>query len=206
MIIIGPCGFSVRPFLFEGSIAGRTDKEEEMKKYVILVAALLLIGGTAGAEGIYTALFVAEGVTPPEINCEESPIPYSIYSVRVWINNDITDGLKGCRFDIDSGPDLISDLTLNPEMPVIVGGDFVFPECRYEEWVWICIYSLFYTGTPHQLKFIPEPESGVMDVATCRSESFPAEELFAGNQFGVNQPAGTDSENSSWGAVKSLYR
>ena len=177
-----------------------------MKKMVILIAAILMIYSAMVKSEPYSIVFVEEGVEPEVGSCELYPALYAEYLVRIWVHNDTVDGFISCRVDIDPGSDLITGMQYNPGLPVITEGNFAFPECQYDQWVWLCIYTIFYTGTPHYLTFIPDSNSGEMNITTCGTEEYPVKELLAGNEFGVNQPCVQDAGEDSWGAVKEIYR
>ncbi|MFO7915961.1 MAG: hypothetical protein R6U43_09770 [Candidatus Krumholzibacteriales bacterium] len=177
-----------------------------MKKGIIFIAAILMVIVQAGKSEPYSIIFVEEGAEPGAGNCDLYPALYAEYQVRIWVQNDTADGFISCRLDIDTGDDAITGKQYNPDFPVITEGNFAFPECQYDQWVWLCVYSILYSGTPHYLAFIPDSNTGEMNVTTCRTENYPVEDLPAGNEFGVNQPCVYDAGEESWGAVKAVYR
>ena len=177
-----------------------------MKKTMLLIAVIMMVMAPDVQSQPYSIIFVEEGVEPEVGSCDLYPALYGEYRVRIWIHNDTVDGFVSCRLDIDPGTDLITGRQYNPDLPVITEGNFTFPECQYDQWVWLCIYTICYSGTPHYLTFIPDPDTGEMNITTCRTEEFPVENLPAGNQFGVNQPCVQDAAEESWGAVKEICR
>jgi len=178
-----------------------------MKKGILFLTILALCTGSVYAEGPYTALWFTEGEDPSIGNCDVMPMPLAPYSARVWIYNDPADGFISCRLGVDPGTDVISSITRNPEMPItITEGNYVFPECKYDQWVWLFSCELVYMGTPTTLKFIPDQNTGNFNISTCRTDEYPVEGLTAGNEFGVNTDCVLDADVNSWGAVKSIYR
>lgn len=179
-----------------------------MKIYiVVLSSALIIFTGVAYAGGPYTVLWFTEDEDPSTGICDVSPALLSTYYVRVWIYNNPVDGFISCMLGVDSGNDIINSITRNPDMPInITEGNYAFPECRYDQWVWLFSCELVHMGTPTRLRFTADSNTGNFNISTCRTDGYPVEELTAGNEFGVNQDCVTDADISSWGVVKSIYR
>ena len=139
-----------------------------------------------------------------------SPAPYSVVKFRLWIYIENTSrGLTGFELGIDFNIGACMESSVNPGVPSIVGDISstafagAFEECQNTQFVWISKYSMYYPGTPHYVNTVPYSETGNYIVTSCE-EGNPKYPFLEVNQFGVN--ICPDTESSSWGALKSLFR
>jgi hypothetical protein len=90
-------------------------------------------------------------------------------------------------------------------------GAICYFECK-RDWVWIARQTL-YVERPNEtiVEIIPRYEGGVIKVLSC-DEGHPVEPVIKLTNLYINydpegpECLGTSTNNSSWGAIKSLYR
>jgi len=187
-----------------------------MKRILLLAFALALVVTvtvSAGAKTLWGHPYIAM-YNPGEDHyyCGITvPAPYSPYEIWVWILPGVN-GLKGFSFTIDLGDDLCTGVTNNPDLispadsPVEgTGWTGYFSSCHYD-WVWLTKLSMIALSTaPHCVDISEHPDTGEVEAIDC-TEGNPAVPLTVLNSFCVNTPCVVDARDSSWGAVKSIYR
>jgi hypothetical protein len=164
-------------------------------KCLIIAAAVLCIysAGSGAYPDQYTARLLTEGDDPTVEICEASPAILTTVYIRLWINNDVSRGLKGFEMGIDFNSEDIISATRNPDIPLIIGDlattafAGAFQECRMNEWVWIAKYQDIYLGTPHMIETVANSDTGNYIVTSCESD-FPQYPLNQGCSFGINIP------------------
>lgn len=187
-----------------------------MTRILFLAFALaLVVMGTvsSGAKTLCGHPYIAMyNVGEDRLDCGfTAPASYTPYEIWVWILPDVN-GLKGFSFTIDMGNDLCAGVTNNPDLvypadsPIEeTGWTGYFSSCHYD-WVWLTKLSMIAVSiTPHCVEIIGHPDTGAVEAMDC-TEGNPAVPLTVLNSYCVNTPCVVDARDSSWGAVKSIYR
>ncbi len=181
-----------------------------MKRVIMAVVVLSFLASAAYAGPNFYVAMYNPGEDRPDCGATVSAL-YEAYSIWVWIlPND--DGLKGFDFKIVLNGDICTANTDNPDLSVTMnsptsadGWVGTFSGCM-TEWTWLTKLDLVVTNLdPHYVEIIENPETGAVEATDC-TEGYPINDLIVLNNYGVNTPCQTDAENSSWGAVKSMYR
>jgi len=183
-----------------------------VKKAILLTAALLLLAaGAANAQyiGLYAdgdhTTWCASGV--------------GFYPVDMWVWN--LPGPLGqicAEFMVSYPPNVItSTITWNDPIISVTLGDLssglsvCYISC-YWDWNWTAHQLLYVTDpTPTYCEIVPHPEVGVYQFANCEP-GYPTEpttkltNLFLNYGPGDPECEGTAVEETSWGAIKSLYK
>jgi len=181
-----------------------------MKKIILTVAVLALLAGTAYAgPNFYVGMYNA-GDTRPDCGATAAA-PYTPYEIWVWIlPSDL--GLKGFDFKMVLNGDICTGNTDNPQLSVTmnsptadVGWVGTFTGCM-TEWTWLTKLSMLAaTVDPHYVEIIENPTTGAVEATDC-TDGYPINPLIVLNSYGINAPCEVDAQDSSWGAVKSMYR
>ena len=180
-----------------------------MKKVIMTIAVLALLAGSAYAGPNYYVAMYNAGDTRPD--CGYSGAVYSQYELWVWILPG-DEGLKGFDFKIIMSSDVKMANVDNPDLSVTIndpthldGWVGTFSGCFYD-WVWLTkLTFLLIDPLPHYVEIIDNPTTGAVEATDC-TPGYPIRDLIVLNAYGVGQPCMSDSEDSSWGAVKALYR
>jgi len=103
-----------------------------------------------------------------------------------------------------------SSLTVNPGIAYTQGDlesgiNVQFQSCMYG-WVWTHHQTLYITDTdPDWIYIVAHPGEGSYYFTTC-IDGYPSEGVMVVNHLAVNQPCVIATEETSWGAIKSLYK
>ncbi len=182
-----------------------------MKKILLTVVVLALLAGTAYAGPNYYVAMYNEGEDRPDCGATVTSL-YQEFHVWVWILPGDLD-LKGFDFKISlPGGDICTANEDNPNLSVTmnsptsdVGWVGTFSGCM-TGWTWLT--KLTFVNTildPHYIEIINNPETGAVEATDC-TEGYPIHDMIVLNAYGINAPCETDAQDSSWGAVKSMYR
>ena len=185
-----------------------------MKKTLMVVLALVLISGSASATtlfGIFTS-----GTTHTESDLQATaPAAYMPYTIYCWMYRDPSiSGIRGWELSIvDSG---VGDMTMGEIVYTPAAGSIGSPfsetagwavamngaACVTDDWsVVATINMLNMDPLCHTLTLVPSTLTGFQKMIDCENTEH---NLFLISTMGVNC-AGTPSEESSWGAIKSIY-
>jgi hypothetical protein len=182
-----------------------------MKKVIMTIAVLALLAGSAYAGPNYYVAMYNAGEDHDACGVSGIVAPYTPYEMWIWILPG-DEGLKGFDFKLDLAGDIVTVNTDNPDLSVTInspqsvdGWVGTFSGCFYD-WVWLTKLNILAASvTPHYVTIIDNPTTGAVEATDC-TPGYPIRDLIVLNQYGVNQDCLTDSEDSSWGAVKALYR
>ena len=183
-----------------------------MKKALLLGLAILLISGAATAQGGYIGLYADEGRTTQCVSGE------GFYSVSMWVW--CLPGEKGqiCAEFLVTYPlnTIQSTVTWNDPLISVTLGDLpsglsvCYQECQWD-WNWPC-YQLVYVTDPTQtvIEIGPHPDVAVYQFANC-DPGYPVEPCTAYPSMLLNVlpedcPEIVGTEETSWGAIKSLFK
>ncbi|MCD6379702.1 hypothetical protein J7M07_04575 [bacterium] len=183
-----------------------------MKKVLMIALALIFVAGTASAT-TYVGLFnsATEHANANASYFGAGPFFY----VYVWVNAD-AEGFKTFEFHIDDGGsgDMVLGSPVFTVAPSIsVGGPFDvangwkatwYPADCVTGWNMIASFQVYLImSAAHEYNIVDNPISNGHDYITCGEVMHPLAVMTV--PFGVNME-GVPAEESSWGAVKSIYR
>jgi hypothetical protein len=178
-----------------------------MKK-VLIASALLLISSAAFAQPMgFMGLYADDGHSICEVINPGGFLPFTLW---IWCSP----GLEGqicAEFKIGYPANVIqSTMTTNPEISVTLGDlatgmSACYVSCQWG-WNWPFQQTCYLTDTtPAFITIEAHPEVGVYQFANCLP-GYPTEDIFVMNHLALNQPCEIATEETSWGAIKSLYR
>lgn len=182
-----------------------------MKKALLLLFALLLFAGSAGAStGAYMGLYTdsahmywcASGV--------------GFYPVEMWIWCLPGDqGVICNEFRVSYPANVIqSTVTYNPIIAVDLGTlptgiSVCYLACQFD-WFWMYHQMLWVTDpTPTQISIVAHPDVGTYQISTCEP-GYPLAPVTLLTNVYINRAyddplcQGVATDESSWGAIKSL--
>ncbi|MBN1163009.1 MAG: hypothetical protein JXB45_00385 [Candidatus Krumholzibacteriota bacterium] len=176
-----------------------------MKKVILFVVAIALLMGNAQAMNSYIGLFRDE---------ERTDFHYfgaGQFDVWVW-HYPGSDGMMSAEFAMTYPPDCCQiGWEVNPDYKIIFqnptfpnGGAITFETCAYD-WKWSYkLTVLAASPDPGIIKVVPNPHTGKILYAACTT-GFPTYEPIIYTWFCVNYFCYIDVEETSWGAIKSMY-
>jgi hypothetical protein len=179
-----------------------------LKKLVFLIAALLLLFGATTAwccPGI--GLFADADRSICEVI---SPGGFYPFEMWIWIQPHIDNGTICNEFRICYPPNVIqSTVTWNDPIISVMLGDLpsglsvCYIICQYD-FFWIAHQACYLTDTtPAWIEVCAHPDVGVVQYADC-TPGYPVWPSTIWNHLALNQPCVIGTEESSWGAIKSM--
>jgi hypothetical protein len=177
-----------------------------MKKVVMLTLALIMISGVAYAcPGM--GLFADEAYSICEVINPGGFFPFEMW---IWCQAPDPIGMICAEFRICYPANVIqSTVTWNDPIISVSLGDLpsglsvCFVSCQYG-FLWICHQACYVTDTePAFIEVCAHPDVGVYQFADC-SEGYPTIPISLWNNLALNQPCVVGTEESSWGAIKSM--
>jgi len=190
-----------------------------MKKWFLLILAMLLVGSAAQAKWPYAYLAgdTVGGTNGANRICHVLGVPpYTEIELWVWFLPDPVKGMTAAEFRIVYPPssDIIQgEVTSNPmaqvELGTLASGMSVSlgeSNCQYG-WTWTHKQILVLrTWTPLWIRLAGHPvNGGYIYVASCEP-GFPVYRCTPFSNFAINQACVYGTRDASWGAIKSLYR
>jgi hypothetical protein len=179
-----------------------------MKKVIMMIAVIALMAGSAYAGPNYYIGMYSAGAEHSSCGVEVASAP-ALYTVEFWIlPGDL--GLKSFAFKLDTAGDVVFSQTNSPDCSFVSGtlADGLMGSmtgCWYDWKMVITAQMYAFTTAGHALTILPKPDIGELQATDC-TPGYPIHDLIALNTFGINMACTTDTEDSSWGAVKSLYK
>lgn len=184
------------------------------KRLLALLILFLVVTGTASAQqegyiGLYT----------DDTHSQSCVTGVGFYPAQVWIWCLPGENGQICaEFSVAYPPNIVQSTVykntpiISVDMGDIAGGWSVcYTDCRYD-FHWLAWQQIYVTdATPGWIEIVkhPSPEITCVQAANCLP-GYPIECLMVLTKFGVNQecppenPIGT--EETTWGAIKGLYR
>lgn len=190
-----------------------------MKKLLMCLVGLLLLSSAAAAQNATIGLFADQDVAPAPAYESHCVTGEGLYTFEMWIwCRPSADGQMCAEFMLSYPANVItSTVTANVAIVSVSLGDLstgmsvCFKTCQ-NTWLW-CFHQLIYVTNTDvtTIDIMGHPENGGRILfADCR-EHYPLSEVppICGMQLNTApedcfDPTGT--EDSSWGAIKSLYR
>ena len=176
---------------------------------LLLVVAAPAFAQQPGSIGLYT----------DESRSQSCVTGVGFYPAQLWIWCLPGENGQICaEFSVTFPPNVIqSTITKNTpiisvEMGDIAGGWSVcYTDCRYD-WHWLAWQQLYIADpTPGWIEIVkhPSPDIACVQAASCLP-GYPIECLTVITKFGVNQECPPENpigvEETTWGAIKGLYR
>jgi hypothetical protein len=184
-----------------------------MKKIILIISALLLMSGVAAAQNPqvgFMGLFIDEIHSVCEVNNPGGFYPFTLW---IWCMPSIN-GQICAEFMIIYPPNVISStVTQNDAIISVTLGDLgngmsvCYTGCQWG-WNWPFRQAMYLTDTaPSWIGIGPHPDIDppIYQFANC-DPGYPTEDINIMNQLALNQPCVVAVEETSWGAIKSLYR
>lgn len=175
-----------------------------MKKVILLIAVLLLLTG-----GSYACPCIGLYIDSMHSICEW----YGFGGFTVWVwHHPNESGMLGAEFKIawstidpefglagyDTYPDMV--FTGDP----LSGVQVTFASCTYD-WIWSYKLEFFSPfATTSYIQVLPYPPSDQVRYQSCVTQEMY--EVLVYNLFGFNTSCVVGTEETSWGAIKSLYK
>ena len=182
-----------------------------MKKALLLGLAILLISGAANAQG-YIGLYADAGHTTQCVS-DMMPTPVTFW---IWCLPGANDQI--CAEFMMSYPAnvIASTVTTNDAIVSVTLGDLAtgmsvcYDPCQ-TDWNW-CFQQLIYVTDPTQttIDVLGHPDTGLVQFANCL-EGYPLEPATAYPSLLLNVlqqdcPEIVGTEETSWGAIKSIFK
>lgn len=181
-----------------------------MKKALLLGLAILLISGAANAQG-YIGLYADDAHTTQCVNGLMVPLTFWIWCLPG------ADGQICAEFMIGMPANTIPS-TVTPNAPLISvtlgdldsGVSVCYVGCQ-DDWNW-CFQRTFYVtdGMQTVIEILGHPDTGLVQFANCL-DGYPLEPataypLMLLNVLPDDCPEIVGTEETSWGAIKSLFK
>jgi len=181
-----------------------------MKKALMIVIALMFVAGSVSG-ATYVGMFsspVSNTATDISVNVAMS----GFYYIYFWVDPETN--FKGLECGlVSSNVPADMKLSVNYIVPAIAAKEDPF---NYDGWsmaltgagcitdvtCFASIWMMNMSPLPHTITMGPSPLTGYLKFIDCEMNELP---VSTSNIFGVNTD-GTPTEESSWGAVKSMYR
>ena len=177
-----------------------------MKKVLLTIAAIALFAAPASAQMYY--LFSDEAMT----TCESTNGAYMGFPVLLLLEPGPM-GVFGAEYYMDFPANIIQNPAPVPFPGIAVSmGDAVggaglslgFEVCQTEMFVLYTFNAFPMDTTPGLIRVLPHPDRGIVAVATCEEPLRPTIEANVFNYFGFHESCVYGTEESSWGAIKSM--
>ena len=175
---------------------------------ILIIATAIAIAVPAGAV-TYVGIYADENHT----QCSLYPAPYNLVTLWVWVQPG-DDGMMCVEYEIVTPYNVIDAATIvNPLAGYHIGDAIVppgatvcFPSC-WTDWIWIHQITCLVTDAgPSIVSLEPHGDLGVIRATTCAEPEPQYEEMTKINDMFINQDCCLSSEESSWGAIKSILR
>jgi hypothetical protein len=195
-----------------------------MKKVLLVAVAMLFVATTVAnalpAKG-YIGLFVGPATNSPVQTAPQEPWDWTVFYVSgsyvqtymwVWCLPSVN-GMKAAEFMLQNGdPENISVMTTtqNPAITVALGDPWTGIAVTYSTcqtaWCWAYIFRLrnYSPDLPSEIDVVANPSSNKFQFASCAT-GYPKEEIKRLTYFYFNQEMPIGTQESSWGAIKSLF-
>ena len=180
-----------------------------MKKVLLTVAMVALLAGAASAQP-KIGMWLEETME----NCDfMAPAPFSQFSVWVWVEPSVNGAFCAEYKMVAPANVIVQSAVENPDAALSMGAavgapgiSICFPTCQ-TGWFWTYQVPCYATDatTPGYFTIEFHDDTGDYNTATCIEPDRPLESLVPLNQFGVNAPCVVGTEESSWGAIKSMF-
>ncbi len=176
-----------------------------MKKAIIIVLAMFVISAPAAAQQL--SLWADEAQT----QCSVQGMPYTPFNVYVFLEPGV-EGAFAVEYKMEILPGHFSvGQVINPVVAAATIGVWTgspgisapFVSCQASSF-WVVNLSMMSPNVdPGHYNLTLNQDSGFMGVAICAGAR-PLVDAIALNQFGFNADCVVGTEESSWGAIKSL--
>ncbi len=181
-----------------------------MKRLSLLAIAIIFVAGTAVA-----GPFPKIGLYSDESrsSCDFMAPGMAHFTVWVWV--EPSDNGAFCaeyQLQAPAAGLIIQAAVQNPDANLTMGTavgapglSICFPNCQFD-WFWttqIPCYALD-SETQGYFTIIPHATSGSINTSSCIEPDHDLEDLIPLNEFGVNAACVVGTEESSWGAIKSM--
>jgi hypothetical protein len=181
------------------------EKENKMKKAIIIALAMLVLSAPAMAQQF--SLWADEGMT----SCSVTTNPYTPFIIFVFLDPG-PDGAFAAEYQLlgPAGHFSISNLKAPFVSGATIGVPFGAPGmaapflmCQSSlVWVWQ-VTCMGADPVPGVYLLEPNADSGNLGIAICPGDR-PLAEATLVNHFGYNMDCVVGTEETSWGAIKSL--
>jgi len=183
-----------------------------MKKLIIFAVALLLMSGTASSADVGFGLFNST-TDHTDANVSVEGLAFqNFYHVYVWGHVRTAEtGFVSWEFKlVKSNGDFKMNVTFTDPATMVIGSGPFDPagwtvagvDCYGEGWNMVADIEMMYMGAPGTIEMMDDPDTGASSYADCATVEHPADLL---TTFGINM-GGVGTKESSWGAVKSMYK
>jgi hypothetical protein len=177
-----------------------------MKKAIIIVLAMFVISAPAAAQQL--SLWADEG----QSQCMVSTVaPYTPFNVYVFLEPGV-EGAFAVEYKLEILPGHFSTAqAISPAVSAATIGAWFgspgisapFVSCQVAP-LWVVNLTMMAPDTaPGHYRIVENESAGAMQIAIC-ADPRPLLEATAVNQFGFNADCVVGTEESSWGAIKSL--
>ncbi|MDZ7859231.1 MAG: hypothetical protein U5O15_00945 [Candidatus Krumholzibacteriota bacterium] len=180
-----------------------------MKKLLFMVLALFLVVGSASADsyiGMFNNTTSHDGPEDSRVTVAQNE-PYTVY---LMVDAD-WEGFTSWELKMDKhSGDFLAGVTYEDPDALVLGSPFDYegwavtnPNSCWYGWNLVCTIDMVYAGEgAHIIEMLPWNLQPYPKYLNCAGEELPLKVI---GPFGVNMdvvPAG----ESSWGAVKSMYK
>jgi hypothetical protein len=177
-----------------------------MKKVILTIAAIALLAVPASANVL--SLWADEAMTSCQV---ETQAPYTPFNLFVFLEPGV-EGAFAVEYKLEilpghfSNAQVINPVVAGATIGVWIGSPGIsvpFLSCQ-ADLLWIINLTVMAPDTePGHYMLMANESSGFMQVAIC-PDPRPLVEATAYNYFGFNDGCVVGTEESSWGAIKSL--
>lgn len=190
-----------------------------MKKWVLVFVMIIVVSVSYPSRLPATAYVGLYADGERSSWCVNGEVPYTV-ELWVWVLPGGR-GMICVEYGLSYPENVITGTyTMNPEnvcsiLPVIECGFPYEEDCFFEcswSWMWAMHQTIFVTDSNEtMIEIIPNEYTGFLRVNNC-DEGYPPEPVIKFTNLYINyepdrpECLGTAADESSWGAIKSLYR
>ena len=177
-----------------------------MKKILLTIAAIALLAAPASAQ-VYS-LWSDEEMQVCDFHTEDI---YVYYTVFIMVEPG-PDGVSGAEYKLIAPPganfnEVLASPFASAALGSVVGapGNSVAIACQTELfWLYSFRMLVMPESEPGMFQILPHDDTGLISVSTCELPLKPIIDATVYNYFGFNEACVVGTEESSWGAIKSM--